>query len=136
MCSSCQLMSIGEKEIESILLELNLEYKQQVIFDDCYHIKPLRFDFGVYNDDNLLFLIEYQGKQHYEPVDFFGGEDSFEQQCIRDKIKVEYCNKNNIPLYAISYNENTRDKLISILKEYLLLKEDGEFWEEKSQNKN
>ena len=35
----------------------------------------------------LKIAIEYQGKQHFEPVDFFGGKDSFENQQYRDRSK-------------------------------------------------
>ena len=43
--------------------------------------------------------IEFNGKQHYEPIDFFGGVDRFEKQQINDNIKVNYCNDNNIKTY-------------------------------------
>lgn len=43
--------------------------------------KALRFDFAIFDDDgNLDFLIEYQGRQHYEPVAKFGGKKGFYQQ--------------------------------------------------------
>lgn len=34
-----------------------------------------RFDFAVFDDDGELdFLIEYQGRQHYEAVSKYGGK--------------------------------------------------------------
>ena len=47
--------------------------------------------------------IEYQGKQHYEPILYFGGEDNFELIVKHDKIKKNYCVENNIKLIEISY---------------------------------
>jgi len=37
--------------------------------------------------------IEYQGDQHYYPVDFFGGEASLAHNMARDKRKKELCEK-------------------------------------------
>ena len=37
--------------------------------------RPLRFDFVIFDDDNKIdFIIEYQGRQHYEPSSKFGGK--------------------------------------------------------------
>jgi len=36
----------------------------------------------------------------------------------RDKIKRELCKKNNLPLYYINYNDNIKEKLNEILKNY------------------
>lgn len=60
--------------------------------------------------------IEYQGKQHYEPIDFFGGEESFQKVKIRDKKKKLLCEKNNINLIYFRYDEvvskkNLKNKL-------------------------
>ena len=41
----------------------------------------LRFDFATFDDkDSLKYLIEFQGKQHYEPIDYFGGKEKFDKQ--------------------------------------------------------
>nr|DAJ74744.1 MAG TPA: restriction enzyme [Caudoviricetes sp.] len=56
--------------------------------------------------------IEYQGKQHFEPVEFFGGETGFERTIKRDKIKKELSKKNNIKLIYINYWENINKNLI------------------------
>jgi len=55
--------------------------------------------------------IEFNGKQHYEPITFFGGEEGLKKQIIRDKIKTQYCDKNNIKLFIIKYDENLIIKL-------------------------
>lgn len=60
----------------------------------------------------IKIAIEYQGKQHYEPVSFFGGEESFRQQQQRDKQKLQLSKENNIKLIYISYKEEISKSLI------------------------
>jgi hypothetical protein len=50
-------------------------------------------------------LVEFQGKQHYEAVSFFGGEEGFKGRWRRDQIKREFCRKNDIPLLEIRYDD-------------------------------
>ena len=45
--------------------------------------------------------IEYQGKQHTSPVDFFGGEGSFEENKKRDFRKKKLCLENGCVLYEV-----------------------------------
>ena len=47
--------------------------------------------------------IEYDGIQHFEPKDFFGGEESFSKLKEHDSIKSNYCMENNIRLLRIPY---------------------------------
>lgn len=49
--------------------------------------------------------IEYQGEQHYRPVEIFGGEASFKSLVERDKRKVSLCLKNNVSLIHWKYDE-------------------------------
>lgn len=70
----------------------------------------------------LNIAIEYQGRQHFEPVDFFGGQESFEKTIVRDKLKKELSEKNNIKLIYINYWENVslsfiKEKIEKILSE-------------------
>lgn len=68
--------------------------------------RPLRFDFAVFDDDNtLVALIEYNGKQHYEPAPKFGGKRGFYQQQFNDNKKKRFCALNNINLVTIPYTE-------------------------------
>jgi hypothetical protein len=50
--------------------------------------------------------IEYQGRQHQEPVEYFGGEDSFEKQQERDKRKKSLCDSHNTILIYVYENYN------------------------------
>ena len=109
-CGCLKHTSIGEEIIANLLIENNINFKRQFTFPDLFSPKGslLRFDFGVYNEQGVLkYLIEYDGIQHYMPVEYFGGEKAFKylQEC--DKLKEEYCKDWNFPLIRISYlNEN------------------------------
>ena len=60
----------------------------------------------------LNVAIEYQGKQHYEPIDYFGGKGAFEELKVRDRVKKELSDKNGIKLVYISYQEEITKELI------------------------
>lgn len=104
-CPMC-ISSIGELAVKGFLDGAGVRYKQQFKTNICRNIKLLPFDFGIYNDsDVLVSLIEYDGKQHFEPVEHFGGEDNFMLVKMRDEIKNEFCKVNSIPLLRIPYWE-------------------------------
>lgn len=60
----------------------------------------------------LKVAFEYQGQQHFEPVDFFGGKENFEQQVDRDKRKKQLSRENGITLIYVNYDEDVSDELI------------------------
>lgn len=97
--------SKGEKKVESILKEMNINYLQQYYFNDCRDTNMLPFDFYL---PSLNSCIEYDRQHHFYPVTFNGV--SKEQAVINhlstvkhDKIKNEYCNNNGITLLRIPY---------------------------------
>lgn len=49
--------------------------------------------------------IEYQGLQHFQPIEFFGGEESFKKVVERDRRKMDLCRKNNVLLIYYNYDE-------------------------------
>ena len=87
-------------------------------FSDCKDKRELPFDFGFEYFDSTWSVAEYQGKQHFFPVEFFGGKKAFKEQQKKDKIKKKYCKDNNISLLIIPYWEF--DNIEKILKEALL----------------
>lgn len=122
-CPYCY-SSKGENVIKSYLLEVGIDFKEQVRFEDCRHIRPLPFDFGIYKNDELLYLIEYDGIQHYFPK--FGNKQ-FMNTKRNDKIKTDFCKQKNIPLLRIKYyrTENPmilKEKILEQLKNPLLNK--------------
>ena len=114
----CLLKSKNEEFIESILKENNVFYIPQYRIDDCRDINVLPFDFGVFTDFDTLKLIEYDGKQHFEPTEWFGGEETFETRKKHDEIKTQYCIDHNIELIRIPYTyttEEIRETIMSII---------------------
>ena len=81
---------------------MNIIFEKQKRLQD---MKKAPFDFYL-PDYNLL--IEFQGKQHYEPVAQFGGEKQFIIQQEIDKRKKEIAQKAGYELLEISY----KDKLL------------------------
>ena len=99
----CALQSSGERYILTILQEMNVKFIEQYTFPNCKYKYALRFDFAVFNNDKLLYLIEYDGKQHFEPIEWFGGFEGLKETQIRDDIKNKYCQKHHIPLLRFAY---------------------------------
>lgn len=60
----------------------------------------------------LNVAIEYQGKQHFEPVDFFGGRESFEKLKKRDREKAIISKQHGVKLVHINYWEEITPELI------------------------
>lgn len=61
---------------------------------------------------SLRIGIEYQGKQHYEPVEFFGGQEKFENQKKRDENKKKLCKENRVDLIEWLYNEKITQEVL------------------------
>ena len=79
--------------------------------------KPLRFDFAVFDDDgNLDFLIEYQGRQHYEASAKFGGKRGLYQQQFNDNKKRRFCALHDIRLIEIPYTDENKISYDYIMK--------------------
>ena len=109
-CPKCNA-SEGEKKIAKYLDSRNIEYKQQYKFNDCRSKNKLPFDFYIPSKN---IAIEYDGRQHYEIIDYFDGLDGFIDTKVRDTIKTVYCKENNIKLIRIPYWDF--DKIEEILE--------------------
>lgn len=122
-CRVSETQSIGAKKIEMILISQNLNFKREFKIDQCRNIKALPFDFAIQSNLGDLFLIEFNGKQHYYPVKKFGGETALAAQIYNDIIKIKYCKENKIPLLIIKYDEVLQiDNIIkSFLKSFNLI---------------
>lgn len=113
ICSS----SIGEKYIKEFLDKNLIKYTKEKTFSGCEsrNGKKLKFDFYL-EDYNTC--IEYDGIQHFEPIEFLGGKKAFEKLIVNDKIKDEFCKSNKIKLIRIKYlrhsnkNKETINKIL------------------------
>ena len=114
--------SRGNATIMRWLNANHYKYQVEYGFDDLlskYNNIPYKFDFAVFDDnDNLKFLIEYQGNIHFEPTSGGWNTEAQVADCQRrDKIKFDYCQENNIKLYYITYKEIIEDRLKEIMDE-------------------
>ena len=113
------IKSHGEEIIAKILLNANINFSRQYKFADLYSNQNKKvyyyFDFAIFNKNNQLsHLVEYDGITHFEPSS--GGwntMDSVQKTQQRDKIKNDYCQKHNIKLIRIKYDEEiTLEKIL------------------------
>lgn len=105
-CPCCD-KSKGELTVQTILQKYNIPYTYQ------YYLKT---DFGskIFVDFKVelggqLYFIEYNGIQHYQPIEYFGGIEQFQKQQRRDQYLKDYCNKNNIIFLELHYDMNNND---------------------------
>lgn len=121
---SCRNDSLwkAEEYVEKILSNNNIEYEREKTFEWLKHKGYMRLDFYLpqYN-----IAIECQGRQHFQPVYDFGGEEYFKTQEALDKEKYKLCNEHGIKLLYFStfkkYDTFLNEKLIR--NENELLKE-------------
>ena len=108
-CEKCRnSSSIGERQIQMILDRYDIMYEKQKWYSDCVDQRPLPFDFYLpkYNT-----IIEFDGQHHYEPIYDKDYDDLLITQ-KHDKIKNEYCEKNDIKLIRIPYWEGNNMETI------------------------
>ena len=117
----CIKTSLGEINIENILKLNGIIYQKEIKFEDLYNQHPLRYDFGIYEKDQLIRLIEFDGIQHYEEQQYFSHNLTDNKK--NDKIKNEYARSKNIPLVRIPYWERDKITLEMIMGDYYLVKE-------------
>ena len=125
----------GEKMTKDILIEIgfnNIPRQGQHKYEDCKNSLTCRlYKFDIYlpyNKNNYMvgknkgfyipetgIIFEYDGKQHFELNEYFGGEEAFRKRIQSDKEKNSYCqnNKQNdkpnpIKLVRIPYTSKTR----------------------------
>ena len=114
-CYRCRRGSIGESEVRNWLVLNNIQFEEQKTFPDLKLESFLMYDFAITNGSKVEALVEYNGKQHYEPIDYFGGIETFRIQQKRDEMKKEYARKNNIPLITVRYDEDVDEVLSKLI---------------------
>jgi very-short-patch-repair endonuclease len=106
----CRHQSKWEMMIRDFLSSLDVDFKEQYRFEDCWnqkHSDRLPFDFYLPTHN---IIIEYDGEHHFTPVKGWGGEDKFKITQQNDLIKNQYCFYNNITLLRLPYTY-TEDKI-------------------------
>jgi very-short-patch-repair endonuclease len=70
----------------------------------------------------LLGLIEYDGEQHFRPVEAWGGEEKFILQKERDMRKDAYCEEKGVRLLRIPYTDFNKISLEYLFQKFPELK--------------
>ena len=94
-CPKCKQSKL-ENEIMQFLSKNKIEYETQQKFD-WLDQQSLDFYLPKYNVG-----IECQGIQHFQEVNFFGGEEGFKETVKRDNIKRALCESHGIKLLYYS----------------------------------
>lgn len=119
-CSS-NTFSFSAQYINELLTNQKISFQREHKFQDLLgNKKPLRFDFAIFKNDKVLGCIEYNGQQHYYPIEKFGGEEQFKIQQEYDRRKVEYCSNKNIPLLILKYDlsdDEISSKVLNFIKQ-------------------
>jgi very-short-patch-repair endonuclease len=110
-CPICN-ESKGEKSISIILENNKIEYIKQHKFLDCKDKNCLFFDFYL---PKFNVCIEFDGRQHFDIIERWGGKKGLKKRQNRDQIKNEYCSENNIRLIRIRFDEDIKEKLTSLI---------------------
>lgn len=122
-CPKCKI-SRGEKRIVQYLDNLCLNY----FYDEPYFKDLVGTGGGLLRPDiiipSLKIWIEYDGIQHFEPVNFRGGmseeqvQEQFKLVQQNDQIKNQYAKDNNWTLVRIPFTEY--DNIEQILANYIM----------------
>lgn len=103
----CSVNSKGEAIVSNWLRQHGIVYELHKSFPDCVSDIGHKLNFDFYLPEKHV-LIECNGLQHYESIDFFGGVERFESQIRNDEIKAEYATLNNFGYLVLDCR---RDKL-------------------------
>jgi len=96
--------------VKRYLLDHDITFFEEYKFQDCKDINPLPFDFYL-PDKNIC--IEFDGKQHYQAIKAWDGEEGLIYTQYHDNIKTQYCINHNIKLIRIPYwDKNNIDNIL------------------------
>lgn len=97
------------KIVRKIFKKYNVIYQHRPFFLKTSIGGQMSYDVFI---PKLKLAFEYQGQQHFEPIEFFGGEESYKQTCERDKAKKTLSKLNGIKLIYVNYWEDLTESLI------------------------
>lgn len=124
VCTGGRVGSSGEVKIKDVLegFDIKYIYNQSNEHLTAFCGKNLRFDFEVHMDGKTLF-IEFDGRQHFEPIRFGGisqerAEKLLKKQKKHDRIKNRFCNEYDYKLLRIPYTDMTdiKQHIIDFMK--------------------
>ncbi len=86
-CPNCQISKLANR-IKYYLDINNILYSQEYTFKDCKYKGTLRFDFAIFKNNELFYLIEADGIQHFQPVKFRNESKKQSKQNFQKYIKI------------------------------------------------
>lgn len=95
-------ISKGQDNIRDILFNNNVSFKQE--YSITQDGKKYRFDFAIFGESGLSYLIEYDGEQHFHSVEQMGGEEGYQERVKADQAKNQWAKDHNVKLIRIPYH--------------------------------
>ena len=95
----------------------------------------MRFDFAIYNQNTVSYIIEYDGMQHFcYRGSGWNTKECFEKVRKNDLINNKYCFEHNIPLIRIPYDKEYSINDLKLETTQFLLTKDNEkqYYEERA----
>jgi len=112
-CPECSRPLRSSKGEMRLLKNLRNEYLEEQI---VHHAQPVwlgRQHLDIYFPGHNL-AIEFHGRQHFEPVVFFGGEEAFERNQERDQRKRDLCSEHGCSLLEFRKGDSLEDLLLAV----------------------
>lgn len=114
----CSINSKGERIVANVLEDYNLVYELHKSFADCLSDNGNRLNFDFYVPD-LKMLIECNGVQHYEPVEFFGGIERFKIQQRHDLLKLHYAESHGFSYLVLDCRRENVPHIEVLLRDFI-----------------
>lgn len=126
-CSHCKKKvreSNGAKFITNLLASQKIEFIKEVSMKTFGCDRDFRLDFVICQNNFPLFVIEFNGIQHYKYMrsEYFGGFKGSRERMKRDRIKREFCWSLGLPVIDIPYTE-TEEQISNTVLYFLKLYE-------------
>ena len=108
-CTKCAEERYGsrlEKEVKHYLNEMEITYGVDQTLPGLKYISSLFVDILIDIPEKFprKIVIEVDGRQHFQSISTWGGDQDFELRKTRDKVKDLYCTQNNITLIRVPYS--------------------------------
>lgn len=102
----------GENHVKDYLTAKKIKFKPQ------YTVKSTgkRYDFCILQHGKRS-MVEFDGEQHFSPVEQWGGDEAYKNQRKTDQEKNEWCEKNQIPLLRIRFDQKAL--IVELLNDFL-----------------
>jgi very-short-patch-repair endonuclease len=107
--------NISEQKVYKFIRDKFINDKVYYQYRNKEILGNLTFDVFI---ENKKIAIEYQGRQHYEPINRFGGLKSFEKTKARDKLKQDLSLKNGIKILYVSFDNKVKKYDKSIIDNF------------------